>query len=155
MFAKDLEKFKSDLQIEAFKSNYTFEKLHAERAEVIKKLYVLMIETYRKLGRIMIPDNSDLYMKKLRTEETIVTAGDKFQELIDYFHFNRIFLSESLSDRISKLIEKLNKAWLEFCQDEKKGEITDMAWNTLDCEVKEIQIKLENDFRLLLGIKND
>jgi hypothetical protein len=55
MLSRDLEKFKSDLEMDAFQFKTRFEKLHAERAEVIKNLYQKIIDAEQNLNSLIHP----------------------------------------------------------------------------------------------------
>jgi hypothetical protein len=160
MLNKDLEKFKSDLEMQVTAYRIRYERLHAERVEVIKEVYKKISNAYLSL-RILI--NPWQGIKEPTIEEKNANATKLFNELFLYFQENRIFIEEELAQEIDTLLKKFSEAWNQFQlsqmeqnDDNRKEVIQDWkdAWKNIDEEVPKVKAQLENKFRGILGIDN-
>jgi len=110
-FSKDLEKFKANIEKEEFSYRIKYEKLHVERAEVIKQIYKKMTKTYRSFHSFMAPfQMSDDLPEKEKGE----IAAKNANEFTDYFEENKIFLEKELADKVDKLSITFRSAWHKF-----------------------------------------
>ncbi len=157
-FSSNLEKTKHDLEKEVIKYRTRYEKLHAERAEVIKITYQKIVNTFgdfESLMRMMQwagePDQSQKY----------TTAADSFNDLSKYFHQNEIFFDQKLAEKINDLINTLMKSLMvfntpKFIQGDKMTRDVEKwheAWQILQNKVPEIKKEIEAQFRNILGVE--
>ena len=155
-FAKDLEKYKSNLEKESFKYKTRYEKLHAERAEVIKELYKKLIKAQRSMRSLIAP-------LQLSGETPIDTktkiAHEDANDFLFYFSVNRIFLEKILIKQIDKIVVSLRDAWegfnLSTADPSKKDlEMWREAWKQINEEFPRTEELIENRFRKILGIED-
>lgn len=92
-FSKKIEEYKAQLEKENTKYKITYEKLHAERANVIKETYKKLIDVHDGLKSYMIKkDQKDL-------EDLLVNLCN-FNK---YYDQNRIFLNEALAKKLDQI----------------------------------------------------
>lgn len=158
LFSKDLEKFKANLEKEIAIHRIRYEKMHSERAEVIKELYKKMSKVHRSFGSFMSP----LQLTGEPTEEEKgKLAAQHANEFTEYYEENRIFIEEDLAEDIDQLSKTLRSAWLKFrtsraVKNESNEHIKywDDAWKIIDEEVPKLKKEIEKKFRKILGITN-
>ncbi|MCK5123352.1 MAG: hypothetical protein KAQ87_04380 [Candidatus Pacebacteria bacterium] len=156
LFAKDLVEFKFGLQKEAMQFKIRYEKLHSERAEIIKEVYKKIIGTYKSFHSLMCP----LQLAGEPTEEEeIKLAVKEINELVDYYEENRIFFEEELAKEIDKLLRKFRESWNQFnySKDLKDGNGRDAkewnkAWKQISEDVPVVKQLIEKRFRSIIGI---
>jgi len=156
-FVKDIEKFKSDLSKEAIQFRIRYEKLHSERAEVIKEVYKRISRTYRAFKSYMCP----LQLAGEPSEkEKCKKAVEEFNALLDYYEENRIFFEEEVAKEIDSLLQKFREAWDQFDYSKYKtgGEYRDVkewnkAWKKISEETSKTKELIESRFRRIIGIE--
>lgn len=155
--AKDLEKFKADLSIEAIRFRIRYEKLHSERAEAIKEVYKKISKTYRAFYSYMCPLQ---LAGEPSEEEKSKKATNEANALIDYYEENRIFFEEEVAKEIDSLLQNFRDAWRQFGYSRYKTgenyrdvEEWDKAWKKISEETPKIKELIENKFREIIGIK--
>ena len=159
IFMKDLEKFKADLSIEAIQFRIRYERLHSERAEVIKEVYKMISRTYRNLDSYIIKISAS------SREEIGKKTADEANLLVNYYEENRIFFEEELIKDIDVLIENFRKIWslLESARITARiegggefsinyGQLLE-AKKELDEKIPKIKKLIENKFREIIGIE--
>jgi len=156
-FAKDLEKFKADLSKEAIQFRVRYEKLHSERAEVIKEVYKRISRTYRAFRSYMCPLQ---LAGEPSEEEKGKKAADEVNALIDYYEENKIFFEKEIAKEIDNLLQKFREAWNQFDYSKYKteGKHRDVkewnkAWKNISEETPKIKELIENRFREIIGIE--
>jgi uncharacterized membrane-anchored protein YhcB (DUF1043 family) len=155
---KELEQenknFQHQLDAKLQEFNIKFSNLHSERAEVIKNLYMKLIElqssmfTYTRRAHIIIDDG-----KKEKQERTD-RVNLALKEFSNYYFPNKIFFNSSITLKIDSLINDYYKIGWDF---------TDVLYyieNKFDLErediksnfekMKELSIKVEKDFPILI-----
>lgn len=159
LLSRDIEKFKSDLEKESFRFRTKFEKLHGDRAEVIKNLYTKIVDTEENLSSLMSPfqpagtDPQEVKAKK---------SADSINDLISYFERNKIFLDEKTEKSISKIVEICRSAWYDFDlvrmlkedQDKTYHKQWNEAWNKFKDQSPKTKHKVIQSFRQILGIED-
>lgn len=158
-FSKDLEKFKASLEKEAFSYRVRYEKMHAERAEVIKNLYKKIVRTHRAFHSFM-----NIFQQagdKLEPEKGQL-AADEANDFTDYFEENKIFLGRELADKIEDLSKTFRLAWIQFESSRRNEKYSDSYFNNwieafklIDEETPKIKTEIENEFRIIIGIDNE
>jgi len=160
LFSKDLEKFKLNLE-EALRFRVRYERLHTERAEVIKELYKRLFRAHDSMSTLTCPCQ---FAGEPPLEEKAKSAERAVNGLISYYEENKIFLEEDLSEEFDKLIEHLKNAWWEFQTSQElrgSGETGSAerwykAWEKVSKEgVPEVRRRIEDKFRGIIGIRDD
>lgn len=159
LFVKDLEKFKVELQKEAIQFKIRYEKLHTERAEVIKEVYKKIVKTYRAFHSYICP----LQLAGEPTEEEKKKiAADEINSLVNFYEENRIFFNEQIAKEIDNLLVKFREAWNKFhlAKDLKKEGQSHIkewgeAWDKVDKDISKVKSLIENKFRDIIGINNN
>ncbi len=155
-FVKELEKFKSDLLKEDIKFRIRYEKLHSERAEVIKKVYKKISRTYKAFYSYLSPIQS---VGDLPEEVKRKQALDEFNSLSNYYEENRIFFEETTAKEIDNLLESFMETFYQFYYSKDKTDGTDRdvqkwnkAWKKLTGDTLKIKRLIENEFRNIIGV---
>ena len=153
------EKFKSDLEKEVIRFKIKYEKLHIERAEVIKNLYQKIYKTEHAFKSSMGRFSNG------PTQENINESRKVAMEMIKYYGGNKIFLEESLCKDIDLLIKKYDESWRlynlsknlkeENLPSSRKGWIEEWykALDNIQDNILPIQKNIENKFRKIIGIE--
>lgn len=159
VLSKDLEKFKSSLEKEAIQFKIRYEKLHTERAEVIKELYRRLATAYGDLRTLMCPGQ---FAGEPPLEEKGKTAAKATNNLIAYYEENKIFFEESLATEIDNLLEIFKNSWYKFHTSQELRELREPgsakrwhdAWKEISEEGLKVKRLIEDKFRNILGIEN-
>jgi hypothetical protein len=153
---KDLEKFKNELATQQFMFQKRFSLIHEKKAEVLGELYARLDRTERALvdltSRFQLNDGRTQKDKKAETS----AIGKEFS---DYYSTKKIYLDESLCNKIEEIQKILHEAWIAFdtSQDGSgyKDDTTGL-WKYSEAMVKEkfppLKKQLEEQFRKELGI---
>jgi len=158
-FSHKIEKFKTELEKEHTRYQITYEKLHTERATVIKETYQKLVDVYKAFHSYMNPlqfaGESDI-------EDKQKNAVEKANDFVMYFDRNRIFFEDSLAERIDKLRDALWDCWADFAlskdlrKDRQHNEGLNMwrkVWDKLNTDVPKIKKEVENEFQKIIGIE--
>lgn len=161
-----IEAYKSELQRIASEHSIRFQKLHSERAEVIKDFYA-------KLSTLDDTLHSTLRGFQAVGEQPLVEKvgrlAEQFNELREYFLPRRIFFDENLCKLIDETLEIAKGIFFDITThpvdpsaDEyrynrdvlkERHEFWEKARNAHGHQFAELKIALETEFRELLGIK--
>ena len=157
-FNSKIEEFKHNLEKENIKFRITYEKLHTERAEVIKETYKKMVSAYdyTRAYVIIFEKPDDKSEDKKRKE-----ADKAYKEFYKFYDENRIFFSESLASDIDKLQEKFWEILVEFEESKRfpndgRGILGDKhkeVWNKIETDIPPIRKEIEDKFRKTIGIE--
>lgn len=156
-FSKDLEKFKADLEKEAFSYRIRYEKIYSEQADAIKKLYKKIVKTHRSFYSFM-----NIFQKTgdLPEAEKGKIAAECANDFTNFYEENRIFLDKELAKDIDKLSKAFRTAWIKFeisrsvsKEDNSYLKFWDDAWKIIDEETPEIKKNIEKKFRKIIGIR--
>ncbi|MCM3216746.1 hypothetical protein ABER75_11645 [Niallia taxi] len=159
---KEMEHFKLKLQIETTEHQIKYTKLHEDRANTIKELYKYIVNMEQSL-------NSLVSLYEFHGEDGKEKKAQKYMQSFntayEYYHINKIYLSENTCSIIDSLLDELRGIWSEFYSydlinglSEKHVERQEQreVWRTCYKEMKEkvpkIKRDLENDFRSMLGV---
>ena len=161
VLAKDLEKFKADLQQAGIEHQILFSKLHEKRATVIAELYKLLVEAFWHVSEF--------------TSQTQFGDPDRKQQYVDalnsvaaYFRFfdqHRIWLPTKLCVPLENFARQLRAptirlgVYLQIPHPTEKtlqeqSEVWDKAWEAVSSDIPELQSAIEAEFRTLLGAGN-
>ncbi len=162
IFSKDLEKFKADLEKSSIEFKIRYEKLHTERAEVIKTLYQKIARTYTSFSILTCPIQFDT--SEEAEKQRMVNAFKEVSEMTAFYNENRIFFEESLAqeiDRLMALFHDCRRSYQISNGLRKEDPKTSMkecfsAWDKLTKdELPAIKKRIENEFRSLIGINEN
>jgi hypothetical protein len=154
-FARDLQRYKSELDRQDFEHRERFSLIHQRRAEVIATFYGKIARTksvVADLVGIFQQGGQSLMEKKKK-------AADIFNDMSAYFFENRIFLPHETAEKAEKLVMTIRDVLIEFDtaqmgNDEYKPDQTGLwvqAFKRLRDEVPPILSELEHEFKELLG----
>jgi hypothetical protein len=150
-YEKEIERLKADLNRQAAEHQIRFSKLHEKRAEVIAKIYELIVEAEEKC-RLLIAKPPISTSDELSSKLTEITMN-----LDPYLRRNKIYLDSELCSKLECFEQKLIKVGGGFAisktladPDERK-EMVNMAVKEYHEKLPEIKEELENRFRILLG----
>jgi len=161
-----IESYKSDLQQLATEHSVRFQRLHGERAEIIKDLYakvaVLDDTLHSTLRPLQLVGESPMPDKVSR-------LSAQFNELREYFLPRRIFFDKSVCKVIDTLLENAKGIFYDITtyevdptHEEYKGnrdalrerrEFWEKARTTHKQEFAAIKTLLEAEFRAILGLR--
>ena len=174
LLAKDVEKFKSELQLRtnielsefkstlelaAYEHQYRFGRLHEKRAEIISELYSAIFDLQKSVGDFIdsLPVSTPEHNKKNLL--TVWKAADHFKAI---YGRNRIYFNESVCFKIERLNASLSApvstlaAQMNLAGEQNwdsLGKIWLDAQGKFDSEVPDIKNELENEFRMILGVQ--
>jgi hypothetical protein len=154
VFAKELEKFKSDLEVVTGRNRFRFEKMHLERAEAIKQTYQKLVVSTNYLGSLLRPLQEAGELSEKDKAERFTDAANGFQA---HFEENRIFFAKDIEDKVERFISKTREACnlYRLSVDLDKGRESmaakNEAWKLVDSSLTELKRELEDDFRNVFG----
>jgi len=161
-YDKELENFKNKLQIEAYKRNIEYSRIHEKRLEIISELAGKMYSLHQALTQyVSVFEWEDGPTKKERRKMVVETLGD----FLKFYRPKKLFLPENTVEKIDSFIKRLNDTAFKFMrnveylheleEDEIKKSID--IWVESDKfaveEIPKIIQVIEDDFRKLLGMK--
>lgn len=146
--------------------NVRFSKLHEERANVIKKLYTLLVKLHSAtvtLTRSIQPIFEDAEKEEKQRLENVNNALNEFQK---YYLVNKIFFEKKLADRLDKIAKEYwKKNWdyarilRMFKENKITGEFYEKMVNdslkiteAVDIDFEKSIEELESEFRKILGV---
>lgn len=152
-------------QLELDKSKIQFTKLHEKRAEVIEKMYELIVLLHRELENAARRFNIGV---ELSPREKLQNAGNRFNQYQEYYSLKNIYFDKSLRDNLDKisgaawsvlidLQEKYKQYNTDNIEERKKhsqevNEAFKRINNNLGNVMPEIEKQLLNEFQILLGV---
>lgn len=157
-FSNKIEQYKAELERENTKFKITYEKLHTERAEVIKNVYKKIVKTDDAFLNYIKPMR---YTNEPTQDEYAKIAGNAFNDLSSYYRENRIFFTEAFALRIDKILDLLLGIANQFQtsrilreENSPNGYVTEWgkAFDRLKNEVPPLKTEIEKEFRTLIGI---
>jgi hypothetical protein len=101
-----IQSLTSDLKIRSLEHEIRFSSLHSKRAEVIEKLYKLMVETLWAVEDFL---NQMEWAGDVSKKDKYHKAMDELAALFRFFDTNQIYLPESVCDSFLALIKELRE----------------------------------------------
>ena len=159
VLAKDIEKFKADLQLSAVEHQVRFSKLYERRAEILAELYELLVkatwETSRFTSLMQWEDDPDK-KEQYRTAMNAIAA---------YFRFldqNRIWLPSDICEPLEEFAKALRKPTIELdtylsIENPTAQTLQDLrnawkeAWELVENDIPKLRKAIEERFRSILG----
>lgn len=156
-----IEQLRAQLQIEAVEHQVKFSNLHEKRAEVIARLYRLLVRALWEAESFVSPME---WAGEPSKEEKHKMAMSSLVSLFRYFDQNRIYLPESLCTSLEKTIQDVRShvirfgVWVGY----KDGSLPDHAardktaawtasWEAIKNDIPPVRQSLEKELRTLLG----
>lgn len=161
-----LEAHKKNLEQIATENTIRFQQLHSERAEVVKVLYSKLVlldgSLYSTLRRFQAVGEPSMV-------EKVNELANNYNSFREYFLPNKIFFEEPLSDKIDDIIEDAKGVFFDltthpvntselssqYHQDvlDERHDFWEKARSIHENKTSSLKEELENEFRLILGIK--
>ncbi len=155
-----IENLKNSLQLKTIEHQVRFSKLHEKRAEVIAKLYVILVESLWETESFVSPME---FVGELSKNEKHVLARNKLADVYRYFDQHRIYLPDTLCDSLEKLIQEIRTIVIEFGvwvpydhehlpthAREQRQAVWEKSWKAIREEIPIARKQLETEFRGLL-----
>lgn len=159
--------FQHQLDTKLQEFNIQFSLLHQERGEVIKNLYTKIIELqsamfdFTRTLQIIIED------AEIEERQRVERVNKALKDFANYYMPNKIFFTQSLANKIDKLLEEYwDKGWdyarmnKEFKKDDLPSELfseyldkTREISEKVDREFPPLIQELEVEFRKILGVE--
>jgi hypothetical protein len=160
-----VEAYKSNLERIASEHSIRFQRLHSERAEVIKDFYGKLILLDESLHSALRPFQA---VGEPGLKEKVKNIGDQFNYLRYYFLPKRIFFEEKVCELIDRILEAARGVFFDITTYEvdtndlsykydrellnERHEFWEKARNIHKNEILELKKQLEKEFRGILGI---
>lgn len=174
-FARGLESFKLDLQLESEKSKMQFQTtlqaqlfefqtkfslFHQKQAEIVAELYKLLSDVCAEISQLTAPlqfeDRTPLADKKKK-------VANSFNDLSTFFSRHRIYFSVQICEKVDAVLKHMRDALIDFdtahtfgmqSSDTYKPDQTGLwvkAWKTLDKQIPPLMKELETYFKRILS----
>lgn len=169
LLAKDLEKFKAELQNESIKFKITYEKLHTEKAEVIKNFYQQMARINKKINSSLLTLN---YNERGKGKTNYNQIAREYDSFVNYYEENKLYFENNLQQKIEEMLQVIMDifliyGFLKFNQimfrgfDKDSERITEKEFNKtknslteqMKTDVSQIKNSIEKKFKNIIGIK--
>lgn len=160
---RDVERLKAELDRRSFEHETKYLRVYEKRAEVIAELYRLIVASQRALAAA-IPSEYEIAeaRKAGPVEETKLTikaigVDDAFVEVLNYFNFHRLYLTDEQIRIMRNLTEQLEQASIWTLEstvrihDERWTSVHQEAASQAQDEITKLQRSLETSFREILG----
>lgn len=152
---RDLERFKSELELKRFEHQTRFSLIHQKRAEVLSNLYSRLARAKSLLGDLVAifqPGGQLLPEKKKK-------AADSFNDASSYFFEHRIFLNKTTAIQVEEVISAMREAFVAFDTSqlenvEYRPDSTGLwmeSYNNVRDKISPLLSELEMEFRKTLG----
>lgn len=154
-FARDIQRYKSELERENFEHQERFSTIHQRQADVIANLYGKIAKSKSvtaDLVGIFQQGGQSLMEKKKK-------AADVYNDMSAYFFENRIFLPRNAAEKAESLIMTLRDVLIDFdtaqmgnneYKPDQSG-LWQQAYKRLRDEVPPVLEELEVEFKKRLG----
>ena len=172
-FKSQIEKqnkdFQHQLDTKLNEFNIRFSKLHQERAEAIKKLYVKIVELHSAMmdfTRLMKPVIED---HEKEEQERLSRVNSAFQDFNNFYLRNRIFFEKSMVEKLDNLSKEYwDKGW-DFAfmnQQFQEGSLSKEVFQeyfekskkiseTVEKDFTKLIEEIEDEFRKMLGVEEE
>ena len=155
----ELEKLRSSLNILAAERQIEYSKLYEKRADAITEVYACLKDVYIQLHeytKLFVPAGDS------SIDERRARAADAYNKYIPVFHHKKIFIPEKTAKGIESLNQELLRVYTEFFygvehlpNGKEKTDNWREIFEKLNGPILNSLSDLENDFRLLLGEKEN
>lgn len=159
------EQYKAELQRMNNKHNITFSKLHIDRADTIRHLYIKLVKLQDSSMELLGYDGilNRTIGKSMNPSEMQNAVAKTYQdasELKEYFYDNQIYFSEDICELLEKILGKMYPILLTLSGYEHEWVQETDSWEEnikvipeiILSEIPKLQRNLEKEFRKLLGV---
>lgn len=164
---RDIERFKASLRSEQdtaqanlnatlqarlFEHQTRFSGVYQKQAEVLGKTYELLFDPYEHIREFVHPlDTVE------PTPEQVKSIIDMFNSLAGYYHKNRIYLPESICEKMDAVLGEmksaLNKNLIARRHSSARSlEMWDESWKAMQNDVPPLMKQLEQEFRKSIAL---
>jgi hypothetical protein len=157
----EVEELRANLEKASIEHQIRFESLHSRRAAVIDEVYRLIVQLESEVSSMARPFQRTGEQPQ---SEKYIEANEFGRELINYYSQKRIYFREDLCNQIDVFINGLNEILSEFVlvinaleANRNHMNMTRQwidSWDRLNNEIEPIKSEIENEFRVLIGIKD-
>ena len=162
--SRDIEKFKARLKAEQNHANSTlqaqldarlfehqtrFSTYHQKQSEVLAKTYELLFDPYQHIRELVHPLDEHGDPSPERRQEVI----DMFNDLSGYFNKNRIYLPETICDKMDVVLHSMKEALRNNLLGRREQgsnlglTLWQDSWKTMEEKVPPLIDELEQEFR--------
>lgn len=153
---RDLEHYKSELELKRFEHQTKFSLIHQKQAEVLSNLYSQLARAKGLLGDLVAifqPGGQSLPDKKKK-------AAESFNDAYAYFFEHRIFINESTAVKVEEVLAAMRVAFVGFDtaqlgNEEYKPDSTGLwmeSYKNVRDKLPPLLSELEIQFRKTLGL---
>jgi len=151
---KRLEKFKSELRLDEFRTT----SLHEKRAGVIADIYGKLFATKTACDLYLASSSGSIESRN----ERAAAVWKEMRELSDYIECNSIYLEQDICDRVQSFLNKAFDQTVDFEMFTSAGPLpdkpgTDAEYAVLEAfhkNVRPILEDLKTEFRRILGVQD-
>ena len=159
----EIERLKSTLQMAALEHQVRFSKLHETRAEIIAKLYALLVELQYAGQRYVLVGGYE--SEKLKRDDEFSKTSAKVNEVFLFIEEHQIYLSDDVCTLLAEFVNTINRAvngvWIyakyqggpaNFLQEQ--GKVLMGAAEAFEGRIPMVRKALRDEFRKLLGVES-
>lgn len=157
--ARDIEKFKADLQIEAHRRTTVFSRLHEKRAETIAEIYKLLVEAELAVRSMVAPMQT---IAEADADTKMAASAAAIEKFRDKFEASRIWFKPATCEKTDAVLTELRSIHNFFnivVRGRARGKDSDgdpkhwgPTWERVEKQIPTLKAALEQDFRELLGV---
>jgi hypothetical protein len=155
--SRDIERFRSDLVIEAHRDNTVFSRLHERRAEIIAELYAALVAAEAAVRQYLNPMGAPTPPAGQTLAEVALTAMWHLQGTAES---KKIWFAPDTAAKVDAIVATLRQAWnmgasgqrYEYPK-ESTLKMIEAAWNTVFEKVPALRAALETEFRDRLAVE--
>jgi Txe/YoeB family toxin of Txe-Axe toxin-antitoxin module len=154
LFSKRLDRFRKDLQRDAFEHETRFSQLHKRRFDVIEELFRRLARAKRALDLMVAPVEPHDVTKR----ERIKTASESVKACSEYFDETRYYFPKDICRKLEDLFQKFHEISIEFySSQEQKSQSAEYveSWkeaeNKMKHQVSELLQEIEEEMRRMIS----
>jgi hypothetical protein len=155
--AKDVEKFKADLTIEANRDNTVFSRLHERRILVIADVYAALVAAESAVGHYITKMGAPTPPEGKTLTDVALAAMWK---LVDAVDTHRVWFTPETAAKLDDTVAALRKTWnlsaigqSHSNPNERVLEMVDAAYKLVSEKVPLLRAAVELEFRALLAVE--
>lgn len=165
---QDMEAYKHQFELLKQKNQTEFTHLHAERAKVIKELYLKLIELHAATHIFTRTIHGVIEDAEKEAQERLDRVSTAFHEFKNFYLPNKLYFTKDIVGQLDKILSEAWEKADDFARKQnyfKGGRIVKEAYEQHVNEMTQISEavakdfppmieKIEDEFRKILGVKN-